>query len=216
MSKWPPKRGSVWVLIARLPGRHPTRHKIGDAALMSRAEARSAALAFKLALSQGRDPAVQQSSREVSFGQAAEQFFRDNYRRNLRRAGECERQVRLELARWWHRPLASISKADVLHVIGAIVDRGVCYQAFHIFAHCRRLFNWAVEVDLLDGSPCDRLKASRIIGERRPRERILDDHELKALWNAAERLGGISGALIQMLMLLGHAPPRARVSLGRL
>lgn len=55
------KRRSTWVLIARLPGRHPTRYTIGHAPAMSVKEARAEALRVKAALAAGKDPAIRAS-----------------------------------------------------------------------------------------------------------------------------------------------------------
>ena len=64
-------------------------------------------------------------------------------------------------------------------------------QARNLLAHLKAFFNWAIERDTygLESSPCEHLKATRIIGERRSEDRTLNDTELFAFWRATKRMG---------------------------
>jgi integrase len=68
------------------------------------------------------------------------------------------------------------------------------------------MFGWAIDQHLypLAVSPFERIKPKRLIGEKRPRQRILDDAELRAVWKAAERTGGPYGDLVRLLILTGQ------------
>jgi integrase len=193
-------RSRVWVLIARLPGQHPTRHKIGDAALMTRAEARAEALRWKAALAAGKDPAVRHGQRTPCFGDVAERFFADCRRRGLRRAHEVERDTRRIFKAWWHRPIAAIDRGDVLHLIG----QHQSYAAHHAFSYASRLFGWALERGIVDRSPCHGLRPSRLIGPKPPRERVLTDAELRSVWTMAGQLECRAGTFIRILILTGQ------------
>jgi integrase len=63
------------------------------------------------------------------------------------------------------------------------------------------MFNWAVSRDLLDRSPCDRVKAP---GKAPKRERALSTEEVRAVWRAAQEIKWPFGPLIQLLMLTGQ------------
>ena len=52
-------------------------------------------------------------------------------------------------------------------------------------------------------SPCDRLKPAALIGAKQPRQRTLNDAELRALWQASETLGYPFGPLYRLLLLTG-------------
>ena len=54
-----------------------------------------------------------------------------------------------------------------------------------MLAVTRRLFNWAVEEEILDVSPIGKLKATKEVS----RDRVLDDAEIKIVWNAFEKIG---------------------------
>jgi integrase len=56
----------------------------------------------------------------------------------------------------------------------------------------------------LETSPCDRLSTSKLIGERKPRQRVLNDAELRAFWRATATLGYPFGPLFQFLLLTGQ------------
>src|SRR5262249_36110976 len=79
------------------------------------------------------------------------------------------------------------------------------YLAHVVLGHLRSLFNWAINRGTygLESSPCDRMKPAAIIGPKVPRQRVLDDPELAALWRASEALGYPFGALYRLLLLTG-------------
>jgi integrase len=67
------------------------------------------------------------------------------------------------------------------------------------------MFSWAIERDRfgLTTSPCDHLRAARILGDKASRDRTLTDDELFAFWRAAGRLGYPFGPLYRLLLLTG-------------
>ena len=98
-----------------------------------------------------------------------------------------------------------LATRDILDVINEAVDRDAPYQARNLLGHARALFNWAIEAGDygIEVSPCDRIRPKHLIGERVPRDRVLTDAEIRAVWNSAERMGYPFGSIIQLLMLTG-------------
>jgi hypothetical protein len=112
------------------------------------------------------------------------------------------------IALWGERPIISISRREVLALIEGIRDQGTAatmaaygkrgksdrapapVQARYLLACLKAFFNWAIERDTygLESSPCEHLKAARIIGERRSKDRTLNDTELFAFWRATKRM----------------------------
>jgi integrase len=84
-----------------------------------------------------------------------------------------------------------------------VVERGKVAAAHHLFDVCRTLFGFALERDLIEFNPCDRLKRSSVVGHKPFRERTLNDDELRALWRAARRLNYPFGPAYQLLTLTG-------------
>jgi integrase len=78
-------------------------------------------------------------------------------------------------------------------------------MARHLLTIVKRFFNWAIDQRIygLKTSPCDRLKATALIGEKVFRNRKLSDVELFAFWRATERMPYPTGPAYQMLALTG-------------
>jgi integrase len=91
-------------------------------------------------------------------------------------------------------------------LIEAIVDRPAPYQAHNVFGHVRTFFNWCIDRSIygLESSPCDRLKPARLIGSKKPRQRVLSDDELFAYMRAANRLAYPFGPMFKLLVLTGQ------------
>jgi integrase len=93
----------------------------------------------------------------------------------------------------------------VVTLVEAVARRPAPYLAHIVLGHIRSLFNWAINRGAygLETSPCDRLKPSALIGPKQPRQRILTDDELRALWAASETIGYPFGPLYRLLLLTG-------------
>ncbi len=96
------------------------------------------------------------------------------------------------------RPSRHVERRDVIEIINETIDRDAVYQAHNLLGHVRSFFNWAIATEDygLEHSPCDRIRPKVLIGERKPRQRVLDDAELGAFWRAAERMGFAYGPLL--------------------
>src|SRR5262249_3184759 len=75
-----------------------------------------------------------------------------------------------------------------------------------VFSHARSLFNWAINRGSygLEHSPCDRVKVGDLVSRRKqPRQRVLDDDELRCLWKATGRMGYPWRQLFRVIILTG-------------
>jgi integrase len=102
--------------------------------------------------------------------------------------------------RWRGRKLQTITRRDVNELLEAIVDAGVPSAANATLAVVRRLFNWAVEQDVLATSPCAGVKRPAPLVER---DRVLTDAELRLVWFAADQMAWPFGHLVKLLALTG-------------
>jgi Arm DNA-binding domain len=211
--------------MARYPGgRNPTRRALGVYGELSLEQAREKARDWLELIRKGIDPAIAEEEarqaelrqRANTFAAVVEDYLRfevighDPAKPRQRRAVEVERHFRrIFVAIWGDRPIASISRRDVLALIESIRDNGTVatlaaygkgskadrvpapVQARNLLAYLKAFFNWAIERDTygLESSPCEHLKAARIIGERRAEDRTLNDAELFAFWRATQRMG---------------------------
>jgi integrase len=92
---------------------------------------------------------------------------------------------RLSSGAWGLREVKSSSKLKSHYIDDIALQAYVLRGARGSYSYVRRLFNWAVENDLIESSPCEGLRNA--VGKPPViRDRILDDDELRAVWNAAD------------------------------
>lgn len=133
--------------------------------------------------------------------QAAEIWFRHLTRTRTKK--EVERVIRLQLLPHLSgRPLAEVRKRDMIAAIDAQAVSSAS-NAHHLLSYSRRFFNWACARDLLDHSPCERVSGRLLIGPQAFRQRILDQRELAAIWNAAGEIGQF-GTFVRLLLVTGQ------------
>jgi integrase len=104
------------------------------------------------------------------------------------------------LRHWSGRPLASITKRDAIVLLEGIADDGHGVTANRTLTNLKTFFGFCVNRDLLAASPVATMDAP---AAEKPRERKLQDHELAALWRAADADGYPFGRLVQLLVLTG-------------
>ena len=113
---------------------------------------------------------------------------------------ERARQISKELAPWRDRPIASITKKDVLRLLDPIASTRPI-MSNRIFATLTHVFNWAEEREFITTNPLKGLR--RPLEKETPRERVLDDDELAIVWRAAGTLGYPWGPYFQLAILTG-------------
>jgi len=85
---------------------------------------------------------------------------------------------------WGKRKAADIIKRDVISLLEGIVDRGAPAMANNCFQIVRKMFNYAVEKDVLQHTPCMGVKLPT---PKQHRERVLSEDEIKILWINLDR-----------------------------
>ena len=130
--------------------------------------------------------------------------FLDRYvRRNVGAswAKETERLLRVEvIPEIGDKRISDVGRADIHRLLDGMVDRGSAVNANRLLAVLRRMFNWCVERDLVERSPCDKLKAPT---PETARDRVLTDGETRTAWGAFDRIGWPFGRIAQLLLLTG-------------
>ena len=182
------------------------RDRLGEYPAISLAGARKKALALRSKLADGMDPraeraaaaAEQKSNRENSFSAVAAKFITRHASKN-RRGWEVEQIINRELVPYWgERPIAEISRQDVVAALDRVVDRGAPIAANRLLAVIRKLFGWAIERGILDATPVANISAP---SKESARDRVLDDDEIKTLWQGCDKLVHPFGAFTRLLLL---------------
>lgn len=74
-------------------------------------------------------------------------------------------------------------------------------EKHHSFTACRSFLRWCVREHYIDATPTDRMETPP---QNKPRERILTDAEIKALWAATE------SPLVRSIRLCGYSSSRGK------
>jgi integrase len=204
--------GSITLqLRSRLGANSPIRRAIGRHGQITVEQARRTARHWLELLHAGGDPqaelrkerAATARTAAATFGAVFEQFVARKLN-SQRRGHAVEAAIRRDLLPAWHHlPLAEISHREVRDAIEKVIERGAAAYAHNVLDAARALFAYALERDLIEANPCDRLKRQSVIGPKVSRERVLTDDELKGLWRASTRLRYPYAGVYQLLMLTG-------------
>src|SRR6516164_3261106 len=194
-------------VLKRPPGsRKLARFSVGTYPLITLAEARTKAREILRAIEGGVDPRIRKAeearaaaaAQASTFAAVAEAFI-VRYVRSKRSARKIELLIRRTLIpRWGERPIATITRGDVIALIDEIVDRDHPEAAHTTLAYTRRLFGWAVPRYDLEHAPTDHVRAIDVIGAKAVRRRVLDVREIALVWRAAE-----GAPFARLLLLLG-------------
>lgn len=217
----PARRGTAgkigFQLYARFsPGASPSRRIIGIFGAISLEDARRKAGTWRNLIDRGIDPRdveqaeAEKAAREAqlriqhSVASVAEEFIADKLAKE--RSGKfAERDLRNTfVAAWGERLITEITEDDVMTIINA-KKRRAPEQARALLILVKRFFVWALDQRSfgLTASPCDRLKATKIIGELQSRTRHLNEGEIAAFWRATARMKYPVGAVYRTLLLTG-------------
>ena len=183
------------------------------------AEARQLALQARTVAEQGGNPAevikdtraaLVEASRN-SYGAVLDEFLakyrgRQNRRPAPRTLAEIRRVLGSELfADWRERPLAKVTRRDVLDVLDTLVGRGSEVMANRTLAYLGMLFGWATHRGILSDDPTDKIKKP---GAESSRARVLSPKELRAIWQASAptqaKHGDLFEGIVKLLMLTGQ------------
>lgn len=188
----------------------PVRITLGRYPAMSLAEARKAAREAINAAERGEDPrehkkqARQQmeAASANTFAAVRQQFLDRHCRRHLkpRSAAEYARALSCAFESWDARPIASITRRDVRHLLEDMAETSPV-MANRTLAYLRKLMNWAVANDFIETPPTDRVPSP---AKEKSRERFLSDNEIACIWKACDALGSFYARAIQMLILTGQ------------
>jgi len=200
----------TFIFRTRFPGStNPNRREIGRYPVMALAEAREKARQWRIMVKQGIDPAVEErrqraalaAQQATTFGNVVEDWFKEKVSKE-RQGDDVERNVRFNCEALWKRPIVDISDADIRAIIKGKKDVAPA-AARNLLGNIKRFFSWAIEQGTysIAASPCDRLKATKLIGKKKRGNRILSDDELFALWRAAQREKYPFREVYQLLML---------------
>lgn len=106
---------------------------------------------------------------------------------------------------WGKRKAADIAKRDVVVLLEKIVDRGSPGMANNTFQVIRKMFNWAVEKDILLHTPCIGVKLPT---PKLSRDRVFSEPEIKTFWKTLDGcdISTASKAALRLILVTAQRP----------
>jgi integrase len=189
------------------------RHTIGRYPLVTLHEARSATLAMLRNAAAGVEPRKPAAAPVVSlnFAGMVELYTERHLKPNARSWKNISRALNHpSLRRLRSRPIETVTKREIIEVIDGIMGNGKPQSAVNLLRYLKMVFNWAVDRDLLEVNPCERIRPPAKTNER---DRVLSDPEIAAVWDATFQLPTPYGEMYRIFFLTGQR--RSEVSTMR-
>jgi integrase len=194
----------TWVFQYKI-GSMQQRLVLGKASAMKPEAARKIAERHHAAVKDGRNPAVERNTRTAqaanTFGNLVHQYL--EFKQGMLRPRSLV-EVRRHLdvnAKPLHRlPVVAIDKTLVAHRIKDIAKNNGVVTANRMRACLSALFTWAMkETDFVETNPVINTHKA---GQEKPRDRVLENVELKIIWNALA--DDEYGTIVKLLVLTGQ------------
>ena len=100
---------------------------------------------------------------------------------------------------WLNRDITTITRGDAFAMADQLVKDGHGPKAKVTVAWLRKLWRWAYKREIVAAPVMD---AVEVDYQKRVRDRTFDDAEIKAIWQAAERLTAAEAAFVKLALLL--------------
>jgi integrase len=193
------------------------RMTLGTYPHMTLAAAHKAHAAARAAVKQGEDPAAKQvqarheALRAPTVAQLAQEYLERWAKPHKRSWREDERiLVKDVLPIWGRRKASEIHRREVIALLDAIHDRGAPVQANRTLACIRKLFNFALQRDLIEANPCALVKAP---GKEHRRDRSLSAEEIDRFWTGLSNTPMWPGTALVLKLQLVTAQRKGEIIL---
>jgi len=167
------------------------RMTLGKYPLCSLSDARKLHREALKMLESGKDPAQEKrkekvNARESSTVDGLIDEYIELWAKPRKRSWQADlRCLNKDVKPYWGKLKASdVTRRDVILLLDRIKDRGAPISANRALACIRRMFNFAIERDIVAASPCAAVKPA---AKENRRDRVLSRDEIKAVWNALDQ-----------------------------
>jgi len=153
----------------------------------------------------GGDPVEDKKSEErerrlYSFEACANDFVDKYCKPNLKTWKSVESGLkRHAIPAWGHMPAKDVRRRDVVELIDKVASKAPG-QSNHLRAYLSKMFNWLLEREVVEVNPVVGVAKRH---KSQPRDRILNEAEIKALWKATGEMGGAFGNCVRFLLTTG-------------
>ena len=196
-----PTGRAAWKTVYSHRGRPRWIH-LADASAIGLADARKLANEIMYRVAQGADPAAERRAERSAdtFEELATRYSKYSQRRNKSWRQADKLVTKYLLPKWGKLAAASIVRADVKALIGAV---GAPVLANQILASASAVFTWAIREEAagIKINPCSGIERNKTAS----RERILSDNEISLFWSEFDA-AGIEGTALKVILLCGQRP----------
>lgn len=196
----------TFMLMYRHRGR-ARRMTLGRFPVLSLADARDKASAALRQVSGGSDPSLEAEKRNdasYQFDAVVDDYVLRHCKVHNKpsTARESERSLKKHfVSQWRKRDIRDIQPAHINEIIDSLMDKGTPSEANHALGVIKTLFRWCVDRDMLEVSPCLKVRKP---GKLVSRSRVLTDDELVRVWRSFEAEGYPFGYMGKLLVLTGQ------------
>ena len=201
----------TFMFLYRTDGRR-RRMKLGVYPALSLAQARSHAFKLLGAVQRGEDPAEErrQERQAGTFEELAELYLERHAKPNKKPASIKEDTRILNtylLPVWGRRKFRTITRSDVIRLLDDIqFKRQAPVMANRVKALTSTVFNFALRKALVPetfANPCTHVA---LPARETSRDRVLSDHEIRALWKELENRMEPTASIYRLILLMGQRP----------
>lgn len=133
--------------------------------------------------------------------------YMERHARRFKKSWEKDEEIlnRDVIPAWGKRKAADITKRDVILLLEEIVDRGAPGMANNTFQIIRKMYNFAIEKDILQNTPCYGIK---LPSPKQARERVLSEAEIRTIWTNLDTcaLSDESRRALKLELVTGQRP----------
>jgi len=192
------------------------RFTIGAWPAVTLAAARRRARKLAGEVAAGGDPQARKIARRraESFEELAMLYLERHSRPKKRSWREDQRKIERDLLPAWRgRKASEIGRRDVIELVeGVAHGRGpgrrrpgakAPVSANRLLALISAIFSFAVEREIVSANPAARVRKP---GREQPRNRVLDEHEIRTLWRALDDEPPATAAAWRLILLTAQRP----------
>ena len=158
---------------------------------------------------EGTDPRparreAQKERRSNTVEEVARRFIEQDAKKTVESWQRIERTLALHvLPVIGDRPIRQVGRADIHDLLDGVAAAAGPSAAYGALKHLHRMFEFAVDREIIDRNPAHKLKRKDLKPNGDAR-RSLNDDELRAIWKAAGDIGYPAGPALRLLMLTGQ------------
>jgi integrase len=201
--------------VRSLIGRRRVRVMLNSASLVSAEEARSEAK-IKLGLMEsGIDPNEEKRAKQrEEEARLLDPTIKDLVQEYIEKYAKVKKKTWAEdrrclekdiIPRWGRKKAKDIRRRDVKLLLQGIVDRGSPIQANNTLEKIRKMFNFAIDEEIIEFTPCYMVKMP---STRKHKDRVLSEDEITTFWDGLD-MATMSDEIkraLKLILVTGQRP----------